>query len=333
MDQAGVDGLHLIFLNVFKLLFDYTLHQDFPVKTLKLVKAYLTKVGFYSYDAAADDENRVSRWIGREAKRFLATADIHLPFSLRVATAPAELMADGWEQAVGVDGSVHVEADDKLALSGDESDDTEGSSKKEAEPTTAEHAYCMWDNFLRLVRCTQKEWAPPHKDFDAYRKERAVVYFNLANAMALDLLKLNPNLAGWVPHVMTLIVPRQILTLGDPLRRSCYAFESFGVACKHIIKKLTCQRHHTATYTRGYIETAFKRACVAASLIDGESNLRYLQRNDASLMSTGRTAKGKLPKSSSAPLPLAPMSIIDVIEAPLSLVCFLRWIRRRPILG
>eukprot|EP00965_Chrysotila_dentata_P052066 1728037-Pleurochrysis_carterae.AAC.1 len=66
MEYAGVDGLHLIFLNAFKHLFNYTLHQGFPVKKLKLIKAYLKKAGFYSYDAAADDENPVSRWIGRE---------------------------------------------------------------------------------------------------------------------------------------------------------------------------------------------------------------------------------------------------------------------------
>eukprot|EP00965_Chrysotila_dentata_P120189 3974862-Pleurochrysis_carterae.AAC.1 len=66
MEFAGVDGLHLIFLNAFKHLFDYTLQQGFPAKKLQLIKAYLKKAGFYSYDAAAEDENPVARWIGRE---------------------------------------------------------------------------------------------------------------------------------------------------------------------------------------------------------------------------------------------------------------------------
>eukprot|EP00965_Chrysotila_dentata_P206304 6183464-Pleurochrysis_carterae.AAC.1 len=150
----------------------------------------------------------------------------------------------------------------------------------------------MWDNFLRLVRCTQKEWAPPNKDSDVYRKERALEHFNLANAVALDLLKLNPQLAGWVPHVMTFSVSRQILPLGDPSRRSCDACVLFGAACKHIIKTLTYQRHLSSRFTHGYIETAFKRAYVHASLIHGKSNQRYLQRNNASRMRTERTAKG-----------------------------------------
>eukprot|EP00965_Chrysotila_dentata_P148683 4909792-Pleurochrysis_carterae.AAC.1 len=66
MEHAGVDGLHLSYLNIFKHLFNYTVHQALPDTKKKLVKAYLRDSGFYSYDAAADDENPVMRWIGRE---------------------------------------------------------------------------------------------------------------------------------------------------------------------------------------------------------------------------------------------------------------------------
>ena len=59
------------------------------------MKAYLRNAGFYSYDAAAaDEENPVMRWIGREVKRFLAEADVHVPFLLRVAAAPPDIMGD-----------------------------------------------------------------------------------------------------------------------------------------------------------------------------------------------------------------------------------------------
>ena len=60
----------------------------------KLVRDYIKAAGFYSYDAAADDENPVMRWIGREVKRFLREAHIHLPFLLRLANAPPELAGD-----------------------------------------------------------------------------------------------------------------------------------------------------------------------------------------------------------------------------------------------
>jgi len=94
MERAGADNLHLIYLNIFKMLFNYTVHQNLPDSKKKLVKAYLRNAGFYSYDAAAaDEENPVMRWIGREVKRFLAEADVHVPFLLRVAAAPPD-MAD-----------------------------------------------------------------------------------------------------------------------------------------------------------------------------------------------------------------------------------------------
>lgn len=56
-----------------------------------MVRNYLKAAGFYSYDAAAEGENPVMRWIGREVKRFLTEAHIHLPFLLRLANAPPEL--------------------------------------------------------------------------------------------------------------------------------------------------------------------------------------------------------------------------------------------------
>ena len=59
----------------------------------KLVRNYLKSCGFYSYDAAAaEEENPVMRWIGREVKRFLAEAHIHVPFLLRVVAAPLTWM-------------------------------------------------------------------------------------------------------------------------------------------------------------------------------------------------------------------------------------------------
>ena len=62
-----------------------------PASKKKLVKNYLKVAGFYSYDAAAEDENPTMRWIGREVKRFLAEAHIHIPFLLRVASAPPDV--------------------------------------------------------------------------------------------------------------------------------------------------------------------------------------------------------------------------------------------------
>ena len=48
--------------------------------------------GFYSYNAADETEDPVQRWIGREVKRFLSEAHQHLPFLLRTAHAPPDLV-------------------------------------------------------------------------------------------------------------------------------------------------------------------------------------------------------------------------------------------------
>lgn len=90
--HAGVDQIHLVYLNIFKLLFKFTIHESLPESKKHMVKKYLKAAGFYSYDAAADDENPVMRWIGREVKRFLKEAHIHLPFLLCVASAPADMV-------------------------------------------------------------------------------------------------------------------------------------------------------------------------------------------------------------------------------------------------
>ena len=107
--------------------------------------------------------------------------------------------------------------------------------------------------------------------------------------------------------MLVFIVPRQIVSLGDLSKRSCDACESLGASVKRIIRHATCRRRasattlhkHTnskgkswsATFTRGYIEQAFRRVCVRADLIHGVENERYLQRADERLRSKGKVAR------------------------------------------
>ena len=69
MRRCGADQLHLIYLNMFKHLFKYTIHEPLPESKRKTVSEYLSAAGFYSYDAADDSDDPVKRWIGREVKR------------------------------------------------------------------------------------------------------------------------------------------------------------------------------------------------------------------------------------------------------------------------
>lgn len=302
MESASVDMLHLIYLNVFKMLFSYTIHQNLPDAKKKLVRNYLKAASFYSYDAAADNsENPVMRWIGREVKKFIADAPIHLPFLLRLVAAP-NLDADMAEMA-NEDGEMDLQEDDELHLGEPSAEDI--AAEAEAEPAMM-RAADVWDNFLALELEARREWATPEADTDEYRKQRAVAFFNAAIKTARDLRALNPELSGWVLHVLCFIAPRQYLTMGDPSRRSCDACESLGACCKKLIRHLTCRRrassqqhvHNksgrrlwTQTFTRGYIEQAFRRVSVHANLLHGEENQRYLQRVDMQLLETGKSGK------------------------------------------
>ena len=92
MKDMGVDQLHLIYLNIFKHLFKYTIHDAAPDSVKRtIIKDYIREAGYYSYDAAAEDEDPCKRWIGREVKRFLKEAHEHIPFLLNVADTPAEV--------------------------------------------------------------------------------------------------------------------------------------------------------------------------------------------------------------------------------------------------
>ena len=73
-------------------------------------------------------------------------------------------------------------------------------------------------------------------DTDDYRKGRAVSWFNKMNVVARDILSLKPTMESWVFHIACFIVPRQMVLLGDPTRRSCDACESFGAMVKKLIK-------------------------------------------------------------------------------------------------
>ena len=59
----------------------------------KIVRDYTRDAGFYSYNAAdVEAPDPSAKWIGREVKRFISQAHLHLPFLLRLASAPPDLV-------------------------------------------------------------------------------------------------------------------------------------------------------------------------------------------------------------------------------------------------
>eukprot|EP00966_Prymnesium_polylepis_P030280 704024-Prymnesium_polylepis.1 len=304
MERCGVDQLHLVFLNLFKHLFRYTIHEGLQLSSKKVISNYLKAAGFYSYDAASIDEDPAAHWIGREVKRFLDEADKHVPFLLQVASAPADV-CEAMNEHANTNGEQVMEDDDEYAVTEEELEQEE-----REEPLMMLNA-ARWDNFLELVRAIHKPWPQGEADTTAYREGRAVEAFNLAAKVSNDLMELKPTLQSWVPHIAVFIVPRQMVELGDPARRSCDACESFGAMFKKLIKHSTVRRrmkggetttHKTKataqasarrwkqTFNKGYIQQAFTRACVRESLQYGEENAPYRQRADVRRTSVGKAS-------------------------------------------
>ena len=280
MRRCGNDNLHLIYLNFFKHLFKYTIHESLPDSKKKIVRDYVKAAGFYSYDAADDSDDPVKRWIGREVKRFLHEADQHLPFLLNLSSTDIDVCAETAD-------AMNSDGEELMDVSGDDFEASDAEVAAEAaRPDQLILNSERWDRYLAWVREIETPWV---SDTDSYRQQRALQYANFVRACSRDLLDCKPTMASWVPHIACNIAPRQIVDLGDPTRRAADACESYGACVKTVIKTLTCQRKIQAgKFGRGYIEQAFRRLAVRASLIHGEQNVPYLQRDDARLCGAGR---------------------------------------------
>ena len=261
------------------------------------------------YDAAvADEESPVQRWIGREVKRFLEQAHEHIPFLLRVVQAPAEALSHLTAEVNGAGEVVmESESDDEWEPTADETD-----AESSVMPDLEEHAG-YWDHFLELVRECHGPSATWTDDSDEYRELRAINAFNLGILVSNDLITLSPLMMSWVPHILVFIVPRQILELGEPARRSCDSCESFGAMAKKVIKHLTCRRDTSARFTKGYVQQCFERLCLRHGLIHGAENGPYLQRADARLLSHGKQRGLRRPATA---LKSAFASVKELIFAP-----------------
>ena len=299
MDRCGVDNLHLIYLNLFKHLFKYTIHEGLPLSKKKMVRDFCKEAGFYSYDASSEDEDPCKHWIGREVKRFIEKAEVMVPFLLQIAAAPAECIEE-MAATLNGDGEMEMDDDDEYAPTADDI------AREEVEEPLMMQNAGRWDRFFALVEALQRAWPQGEADTDEYRKERAVEVFNLGAQCANDILALKPTMLTWVPHILVFIVPLQMVYLGDPTRRSADACESFGAMVKKVIKHTTCRRRcstdalqHVSkksgkiwkqTFRRGYIEQAFRRVTVRESLQHGPKNARYVQRADVCRTSVGKAS-------------------------------------------
>ena len=161
----------------------------------------------------------MKHWIGREVKRFLAEAHLHIPFLLQIAAAPADCVAaiaalvNGEPPSPAVTHHILVteclllityylhtyyllltlhtdEGEQCMDTTPDEDDPyapTEAEIEQEEleEPIMLQNA-AAWDNFLNLIGVLQEAWPQGEGDSDAYREDRAFRTFKLGATIATD---------------------------------------------------------------------------------------------------------------------------------------------------
>eukprot|EP00965_Chrysotila_dentata_P247784 6207960-Pleurochrysis_carterae.AAC.1 len=321
MAFAGVDMLHLVYLNLFKHLFRYTPSTDCQLLVRiclrvgtknRLVRDYFRNAGFYLYDAArAQEKDPVKRWIDpaappRHVSRHAAAfqrggGDRHGHRRGRRGRPVCRGAARG--EAGGA-----VDDDQRRSV---------GSLPRVCQVDSTTVGDGGGGHELRTA-CTPCR-VPP------------VPCATAAMRVTTNLLELKPTLSSWVPHIAVFIVPRQTLLLGDPSRRSyCDTCESLGAVLKKKIKHLTCRRricdgtltlcHATAkgeivwqqSLSVGYIEPVFTGLCVSEKLKHWDVNQPYLQRVDARRKVHGMSLNNKKVLSA-AEEPTVPPSVRDAM--------------------
>ena len=165
----------------------------------------------------------------------------------------------------------------------------------------------FWDNFYSLTR----SFRVFESDTDPYRKQRAVEVFNAASQSGRDVKVLRPTLKSSVPHVIANIIPRQIVEMGDPLRRGCDQSEAIGANMKSTIHRRVARnkidgkaRTHvrrdangvekkrwTQTLKVSRVMQAMRSECVRERILRDPDSAPFLQRKHFRLLSQGRVSK------------------------------------------
>jgi len=86
----------------------------------------------------------------------------------------------------------------------------------------------FWDHFY----ASQRSFRVFESDEQPYRELRAVEVFNTGSQVGRDMKVLKPSMQSACPHVLTNVATRQIVEMGDPLRRGCDQSESIGANMK-----------------------------------------------------------------------------------------------------
>ena len=173
--------------------------------------------------------------------------------------------------------------------------------------TVAERDARFWDHFYAVVRAFRVF----ESDTNNYREQRAVEVFNAASQLGRDAKVLRPTLVSACPHILANVVPRQIVDLGDPLRRGCDQSEAVGANMKSTIHRRVVRRtitnkstKHTRRDAKGAIVKqwtqkalkvsrvmqAFRAECVRERILRDPGSAHLLQRKHCKLINMGRVS-------------------------------------------
>ena len=244
MMQHAVDPLHLNLLNKFKQLLTGTIFSFLSEEMLNVVQEYCHLMGFMVKFNRKEGEDPVSSWAGPDCRRLMENAATILPHLLHLAHAPASA---GPAARAALEGAKAAIAEPTAADVEDDEDDAdydyiptpaEVQAEKDATPMLIVCAKA-WDRYFELVDYESRVF---EEDSDKYREQRMVSYFNAEVATKRDLILLGVGDKSFGSHIGMCVVPRQILTDGDPGRRGCNVNEAFGAKCKDVIHNQVCRR-------------------------------------------------------------------------------------------
>ena len=166
----------------------------------------------------------------------------------------------------------------------------------------------FWDAFYAVTR----SFRVFESDTDSYREQRAVEVFNAATQLSRDVKVLRPTLKSACPHILTDIVPLQIVEMGDPLARGCDQSEAIGANMKSTIHRRVARNTITGKATKhtrrdasgaivkqwtqkalktSRVMQAFRAEAVRQRILRDPASAPFLQRKHFKLLKRGRASK------------------------------------------
>ena len=307
MSAHSPDPLHLTNINLFKQVLSATIFTHCSDEQTTTIEIYLKAVGFPVKLKREDGVDPTDGWIGRDCAKMIDEAHLHFPHLLHLAHCPDEFA--GAALAAVHNAACSVNDDEDEVADEDEDLDFIPTEEEVAQEEAEEPAMMLAAKTIDAFMDVMYEQRPFERDDLEYRKARTVPYFKAQVELKRLLNKTDVAAKSTISHVAITEVVRQMVSKGDPGRRSCNVNEAFGAKLKWVMRNLVCRRPPSKkavkckrrklnvknpkmekwlqTFTAGRIKQTFRRVCLYRKLIDDPAYEHLLQRKDVAIASTG----------------------------------------------